>query len=492
MKKGLWIGAAVVGLVAASYPGLAWISGKAIEARIGDYRGRMLEQMPYLTVAERIYQRGIFHSREEVTYEFGRHALDAVAAARPDAQNLAGMSKNLRFTIRSDIEHGPFPGFGRPALALIESEFVTDAATQRELARAFGDRKPIEFVTRVGFDGGGVMTVASPAFANLDVGKSEKLSWSGLTMSVEFGRDLGWFRMRGAAPGLSLDSPNGEAVKLAGLSFDSDTQLAFGDLYVGGGAIRVKSARIGVPAQETVASKPPAPSAAARTVLDDLVYSASFDRQGEFLDLTGKLTAARLETGAFKLQDAHYEITFRHLHGPSVAGFVKLMRRSFAEGPPPAAGDPTFETEVRRLGIEILRNDPELVIDQVSFVLPEGDARMSGSARIVGFQSSDLEGAAGVASLAQKIEAKLDISVAESLLAQQPVAGGASPPVLAMIEQQLANLEAQGYVSRAGSRLVTRVEFRNGQLSFNGKPFAPPRPPPPAPPGKPPRDTTHT
>ncbi|MGH8314628.1 MAG: DUF945 family protein, partial [Steroidobacterales bacterium] len=82
MKKGLWISLAIVALLAASYPGLAWYSGRTVEARLKEYEKRMLDLAPYLTVVNHKYDRGIYRSSEETTYELFHALLATVSAAQ--------------------------------------------------------------------------------------------------------------------------------------------------------------------------------------------------------------------------------------------------------------------------------------------------------------------------------------------------------------------------------------------------------------------------
>jgi uncharacterized protein YdgA (DUF945 family) len=168
---------------------------------------------------------------------------------------------------------------------------------------------------------------------------------------------------------------------------------------------------------------------------------------------------------------------------------MRTFRKTLAEGAAAAggAGDEAFAKELRRVGVELLKRDPELVIDRISFAMPEGDAKLSGSVRLVGFDEADLDGAGAPMALVQKLDARIDAAVSEALLEKLVAAGGGA----AQWEQQLAAFEEQGYVTRADGRLSTRIEFRQGALTLNGKAFTPPSPPPPAG-GKPPRDTTHT
>jgi uncharacterized protein YdgA (DUF945 family) len=485
MKKGLWIILAIV-VLAAAYPGLAWYSGRTVETRLKDYRERLLAQAPYITVAEHRYERGIYRSHEQTTYEFGRALFGAIAAAGAASGKADSLPEGLRVTVSSDIRHGPFPGFGPPALARIDSEFVMSESVKRELAKAFGKRRPIEIVTRLEYGGGGVTTVASPSFENFPLGKGEKLTWKGFTAHGEFGPDLAWMKAQGTAPGAQVTSDGGESGRLEDITFESNSELAFGDLYIGDALFTVRTL--------TLTTGADAGGSGPKNVsMKGLEYGAKISRKDDFLDVNGRLKLAALDVEPYAMSDLHYEITLKHVHGPSVAEFIRTVRKSLAEGAAGAGGaaESVFEKDGRRIGIEILKRDPELVIDRIAFAMPEGDARLSGSVHLVGFEPADLDGSQAMAGLARKIDARLDVSIAEGLLAKLAAASGGERA--ATMEQQLAALEAQGYVTRADGRLVTHIEFRQGALTFNGKTFEPSSlAPPPAVPGKPARDTTHT
>jgi uncharacterized protein YdgA (DUF945 family) len=485
MKKGLWIILAIV-VLAATYPGLAWYSGRTVEARLKDYRERLLAQAPYITVAEHQYERGIYRSHETTTYEFGRALFGAIAAAGAASGKAKDLSDGLRVTVSSEIQHGPFPGFGPPALARIDTEFVMSESVRRELAKAFGKRKPIEIVTRLEFGGGGATTVSSPAFASFPIGKGETLTWKGLTAHGEFGPDLVWMKMKATAPGAEVTSDGGESGSLEDIAFESNSELAFGDLYIGDAALSVRSLALTTGAD--------APGSGPKYVsMKGLEYGAKIGRKDDFLDVKGRLKLAALDVEPFAMSGLHYEVTLKHVHGPSVAEFIRAVRKSLAASPTGAEGaaDSVFAKDGRRIGIEILKRDPEIVIDRIAFAMPEGDALLSGSVHLVGFAPADLDAPAAMAGLVRKIDARLDVSIAEGLLAKLVAAGGGERA--SALEQQVAALEAQGYVTRADGRLATHIEFRQGALTFNGKTFEPSSlTPPPAVPGKPARDTTHT
>jgi uncharacterized protein YdgA (DUF945 family) len=485
MKKGLWISLAIVALLAASYPGLAWYSGRTVETRLKEYEKRMLDLAPYMTVVNRKYDRGIYRSSEETTYELFRALLTTVSAAQAATGKSPAVPNSLRFTVRSRIVHGPFPGFGAPALARIETEFVMDESVKKALAQVFGERKPIEIVTRLDYSGDGVTQYSSPSFDHFPIGnKGETLSWQGFTASVEFGRDLAWFKAHGEAPGMQGTSPDGESVKLEQVSFGSNSELAFDDLYIGDGWMKIKSIRV-------VPGTAEEPAARKSMTMNGFDYSAKATRNKDYLDANGKFAIAGMDVEEMQMKDLHYDLSFNHLHGPTVAAIWRAVRRVLAQGIAAPVGEngATIDKEVKRLGVALLEHEPELVVDRISFTIPEGDAKLSGRAHLVGFEAADLESENPMA-LVQKIDAKVDIDIAEGLLKKFAEKSGGA----AQLEQQLATLEARGFCTRRDGRVSTHIEFRQGALTFNGKAFSPQALMPPASEGsaKPPRDTTHT
>jgi uncharacterized protein YdgA (DUF945 family) len=473
-------------LLAASYPGLAWYSGRTVETRLKEYQKRMLDLAPYITVVSHKYDRGIYRSSEETTYELFRAMLATVSAAQASTGKTPPLPDALRFTVRSRIVHGPFPAFGAPALARIETEFVMDESIKKALAKVFGDRKPIEISTRLEYGGDGSTRYSSPAFDRFPIGnKGETLSWKGFTANMEFGRDLAWFKLKGEAPGMEGSSPDGESVKLEQVSFGSNSELAFEDLYIGDGWMKIGSISV-VPGSDE------ASAARKNMTMNGFEYSAKLVRNKDFLDANGKFAIAGMDVEDMPIKDLHYDLSLNHLHGPTVAALLRDLRKVLAQGvaAPVSENGATIDQDARRLGIALLEREPELVVDRISFAIPDGDARLSGRMHLVGFEAADLE-AGNPMALVQKIDAKVDIDIAEGLLKKFAEKSGGA----AQLEQQLSALETQGYCTRSDGRVTTHIEFRQGALTFNGKAFSPQAlVPPPAPQSgaKPPRDTTHT
>jgi uncharacterized protein YdgA (DUF945 family) len=486
MKKGLLVSLAIVAVLAASYPGLAWYCGRTVEARLDSYQKRALILAPYVTVVDHKYERGVYRSTDVTTYEVFHALLASTPAAQATSAGTLPMS--LKFTLRSQIVHGPLPGFGPPALARIETEFVMSDSVKQELKKAFGDRKPMDIVTLLDFSGGGVTHVTSPAFDGFPIGnKGETLSWKGLTAASSFGPDLVWTKAHGEAPGMAAKSPAGESVTFDQIVFDSNAELAFDDLYLGDVAARIKTIRVVPGAGEAT----PAPKSMS---MDGFEYSAKLARtQNDFLDGHANFAIGAMDIDATKLNDLHYEITLKHLHGETVAAIARVVRKALAEGLTTPVGEKgaTIDQEIKRLCIELLKRDPELVVDRISFAMPEGDAKVKGSVHIVGFEPSDLEGSAGATGLMPKVDARFDIDLAQALLEKFAEKSDGA----AQLEERLAAFEAQGYVTRSDGRVTTHLEFSQGALTLNGKAFSPQAvAPPPAPQGntKPARDTTHT
>jgi hypothetical protein len=120
--------------------------------------------------------------------------------------------------------------------------------------------------------------------------------------------------------------------------------------------------------------------------------------------------------------------------------------------------------------MELLKYDPEFVIDRIGIVTPEGEGNIVGVVRFKGATAEDF--GAGSLSLIGKIDADITIDVAEKMIQKFPNGSTAAAAVV-----------DSGYAKREGDRLICKIVFAGGELTINGKPQAIPGlggPPPPA------------
>jgi uncharacterized protein YdgA (DUF945 family) len=117
---------------------------------------------------------------------------------------------------------------------------------------------------------------------------------------------------------------------------------------------------------------------------------------------------------------------------------------------------------IKQRAFELLRHDPELVIDRIGIKTPEGEGYLKGVIRLKGVTEADLQlaGTAAPMALASKIDADVTVEVANKLIEKIP--NGNTGAGLAI---------DQGFAKREGEKLVSHVEYRNEELKINGKPL---------------------
>jgi hypothetical protein len=119
-------------------------------------------------------------------------------------------------------------------------------------------------------------------------------------------------------------------------------------------------------------------------------------------------------------------------------------------------------------GLELLKHDPEVVLDRIGVDTDSGDGYLTGIIKLKGVTADDF--AVGATAMVGKIDADLTIDVARTLVEKF---GGAVA---------VAGALESGYVEVKGGRLVCQIVFQDGELTINGKPQAIPGlggPPPP-------------
>lgn len=480
MKKTHLVAASLAGALALVYPATAWFLGMRVQAAV-DEAYAMAADYPYVRVVKRDYQRGIFSATEVVTLElFGQPSAASDASAQtqplPEGGDAPQMPAPMQITIRSDIRHGPLPGLSRVAAATADSELVLDGELAEKLAALTGGQKLVTAQTVYGLAGGGTSELSSPAISTElpsgDGATKQRIEWGGVTLSMRFGSGLAHYTLSGSAPRLEVSGGVDEGrFTMTGLRIDADQTRMFDDeplLYSGDMKFTVDEMRF--------SGGPAAPSAPLQ--IKQLAYAVSMPVNGDFVSIVGKIGAEVVQVGSQNFGPAHYDISLNHLHARTVAklhrAWLKLssdpafMSAAAAEGGAGAAFAPLAEPAV-----ELLKHNPELRIDRLSFSSPHGEARVTGRAAL---KDPAPEAFASPLFLLGHLEASAELSLPEGLVGE--LAGGAGDPEAAaarsaMLQQQLDGFAAQGLIKRESGLVKAEVRFASGQLSVNGRPIGP-------------------
>jgi len=477
--------ALVVASLGLAWPAASWMLGKQIETAL-DTRYQQLTGLPYLKVVERKFARGVFHSTEVVSFELNGALLREIARAGADGADLAGLQDAptddavapLRFTMRSEIAHGPLPGLATVAAAVAESELVLDDAVRKDLAGLFGDKKPLQLNTVYRFDGGGKATLSSPAFsATVPAadGGEQRVVWQGVTISVDFAKNLQRYTVRGDAPGLEVRDAASHLM-LSGMQLEGDQQRIFDDeplLYAGTQKLVIGELKF------TGRGETGGDGQAESVQVKQLVYDIAMPAKGEFVDITAKLGAEVVQVGDKNYGPAHYDLRFGHMHARSVAQLSRAAMNMYSEASLQLARNGESEAVLATLmdpALELLAHNPEISVDRISFRSPHGEAAVSARVRTNDLQPEDL---GNPLALIGKLEVNGQMSLPERLLAELQAAGAESAEKAALsatvLEGQLAGYAAQGLLLREQGFIKSTLEFKSGQLKVNGKvvnPFA--------------------
>jgi uncharacterized protein YdgA (DUF945 family) len=459
--------ALLAGALIIAYPSAAWVLGRQIEAAADELHAQF-EAGPLVKVVERRYQRGIFSSSDTLTLEvFGGEVLGA-------DQN----AKSFKVTFKTDFRHGPLVDGLSLGAATSDTELILDADLRKHFAKVVGQQQLFVARTHHRFDGGGTTTLSIPAFAMAlpadDGDAPGEFRSDGVSMVLDFEPGLVSYSYRGNAPQLGVKTGEGRHAILDSLTFSGNMKRVFADdtlLYAGTENFSVDQL-----------SFTDSDGADDKVLIKKLVLDADMPLSGEYMDVVGKLGAEVLRVGTQDFGPAHYDFSLRHLHARTVAAVYRAMMDASADqqGAMDAAADPSqLLAPLAAAGQALLKYQPEVHIDRFSFNSTHGEARLAASARL---GEVSTEALASPPMLLEKLQADAEIVFPEALIAvlaaNAEEAGGANTARDArteMIEQQLAALTEQGYIARNQGMVSSRVEFKDGALTANGKPVAPMR-----------------
>lgn len=457
MKKITAVIAAVL-VVALAYLASAWFLGTRIEDERNEYYAD-LAKYPYVKVVERDYQKGLFSSTETVTI-----GLYPSAAFTSDARE-AG-----RITFRSEIKHGPLPGFSSAAAGTATTELVLSDSVKAQLAKIFGDKQPLQIHSKYYYGGGGEFTAESPAFSFNDAASGSVLNWGGITLSGTFNKETGHYTLQGNAPSLDGHDDTGNKVQMSALEMSMDIKRLFADepgFYIGSQKLSLGQLSVAMFGEEALLKN----------------FSIHVDNpvNGDFMGVTLKTGAEVIQVSGMDYGPANFDISLNHLHARTLAKLNRVMQEEMKKG-----SETDVDSVIQATLREFLKHDPEVRLDRFAFSSPQGATQVSAQGRFVGITEEDLK--EGAPAPVEKLEASADISVPEPLFL--PFISKLFPGIDMMQEDEfgmedeeempgqaeqrhLEALIAQGFVLREGTLLKTKAIFSKGELTLNGKPFGP-------------------
>jgi uncharacterized protein YdgA (DUF945 family) len=176
---------------------------------------------------------------------------------------------------------------------------------------------------------------------------------------------------------------------------------------------------------------------------------------------TGVIKGGDIAKTGVEIKEIHYDLSFRHLHAPTLEKMVQSMRNMYtAPMIDPSAMEETIYGPLKEHAGELLKHDPEFGIDRVGLVTPDGEIMAKGLIKLVGATPEDFAAAGGMA-LIGKLDA--DFTVTADVAAVEKLPNGATAAGAAV---------DSGYAKKENGKLICRIVFKKGELTVNGKPQA--------------------
>jgi uncharacterized protein YdgA (DUF945 family)/cytochrome c551/c552 len=429
-------------LVIVGYPAVAWFFGKQIETTLDDQYNALHDLVPFITLSDRNYDRGVFSSNETVT----------VTTA------LTPLATPVRFTLTSKIRHLPFVGMLVLETATVDSELTVNDGFKQDVSEWMGDKNLVAIHTTLHFNGGGNTTVTIPAF------NSARLLSDEATLKIGFSKNLASYSMQGNMPKIVFSDKSGNRLQVSGMHFDRDHKRIFPDepaLYSGSDHLAI---------EQLDASGITAPTLSIGQLAVDRI--STVDNDNEFVD-----DGAKIGMSAVKIADKDYgpaqlNMSFHHLHARTVASLYHAYLDAKEKNSVRAYNYLEVIAATASLNQELLKHDPEFRIDRLSFTRPEGESILSALFKIRDAQPSDFS---NPMALLAKFYISVDIKIPEqfiSELTQNKFASVSQPG--GGFDKELARMVTEGYVSREDGYIKTRFEFHDGKVWLNSKQYVQP------------------
>jgi uncharacterized protein YdgA (DUF945 family) len=458
MKKSIIAAVILIACLVLAPFGFGKIAAKRLDAGLD----KLATQAPYFVIKDRSWEGGWFKSRQTVTLELAPGMRALVMPMAEAAEDPDSAAPPTTLTVVNEVLHGPVLGAAGIGVARVDSRFDLPADVVAKVRELFGEKPALEVQSRLGLFGGG-RTVATSEGRTLKPSSGGEVTYQDFHMVVSYGKGAGSYEMDGRLPSVVINSPSDGSVTFTDLTLEGEGERVLGNLY--DGEMAMKLAKLDIA------------SSGNRVAINDVHIRSDTDTDDGMVAMSMKSGSGKVESAdllaatGLEINEVHYDLGFRRLHAETLDKITTAMQKSYASTPDaavgPAAAMAALQSQVlapfKEHAAELLKHDPEFVLDRIGVVTSAGDGIIKGLVRLVGVTVEDFS-AAGLGNLLNKIECDFTLELAQSLVDRVPNG--------AMISG--AGISG-GFITREGDKLVSHIEFKGGALTINGK--AQPLPP---------------
>ena len=239
-----------------------------------------------------------------------------------------------------------------------------------KLDKYFGGKPPLQADTTIGFTGGGKTQVSSPPVNVSEEGAT--FDWAGLNATTDFANGFERYTLDATMPKFAMQVDGG-LIEVHNIKVKADQKRIFPDNQL------LNSGTMNATV-DSIKFAPPADQSLSGLVIDDVAYDTDVPVNGEFLDIVAKMRANSIQVDGVNYGPAHLDLSFLHLHARSTATFYDAYMQLYSNPAMAEAmqADPmmAFASLGQPLG-ELLKYDPQIRFDRISFNTPAGETRMS-------------------------------------------------------------------------------------------------------------------
>ncbi len=455
--------AAILGVV---YLGFTAAAGYIVDKKVVEQLSAMGADVASVSLSEIELKRGLFQSK--VTYK-------------------AKLGSDV-YSIVSKINHGPFPKLSGIGMGQINTTVLWNAKQQKELEPLFGNKEPIEAITKVGLGGVHTTTFMSPALERAVVANGEEVAWGGMSGTFEHGgkekKIVGKLTVpRVSIRNLGTSAKKGiQALELVNLEFSSNLKGALNNLYSGQTNFKLDELKFSAGATASGAKAGLTSSAFESAHLTGLTYSSNDKMHGPIASGNTKFNVERFAIKAARpitLTNVGYEFAVDQIPAKALDELYTAINKwypasAFEKGHKPNQSMLASSNEKQDAEQLILKKLPDLfsqnpifTIKRLGFSSEYGGASFSGKVSVNGVQPEQFKIEMLMQLLMNNLEADLHFSTSRSLFSGPHI--GDVNASMRGIDSKIDSFVSEGYVDLNNDQYKTNFKFKAGSMSFNGK-----------------------